>query len=265
MARAKKKARRQPEATQPKEQPQGIPAPRTIEPLVPMNARQAQYLRALAGSDQIVTLGPAGTGKTYVASYWAAEQLANGSIERIILSRPAVPAEEEHGFLPGTMGQKIAPWVVPFTEVMEKVLGTARFRSFMNTKVIDIVPLAYMRGRTFDNAVVIIDEAQNTTYNQMKMFLTRIGKNSTVIVNGDIKQSDLAQQSGLRIMLDIIRDQRRPVTVVEFTKADIVRSGVCAMWADAFEMYEEKNGYQDKQAPRHPVVHPGKGVVRSDG
>lgn len=210
-------------------------------PLIPLNAKQKSYLKALNKDDQIITLGLAGTGKTYIPSAWASDQLRDKKVERIVLSRPAVSVEEEHGFLPGNMGEKIAPWVRPFTDVMEKRLGTANFKKAMASKAIEVVPIAYMRGLTFDNAIVILDEAQNCTYKQLKMFLTRIGKNSKVIINGDIKQTDLTQESGLAIIIKMIKEQDIPVDIIEFTKEDIVRSGICALWADAFEKYEDAN------------------------
>lgn len=209
-------------------------------PLIPLNAKQKSYLKALNKDDQIITLGLAGTGKTYLPSAWSADQLRDKKVERIVLSRPAVSVEEEHGFLPGSMADKIAPWVRPFTDVMEKRLGTVNFKKAMASKAIEVVPIAYMRGLTFDNSIVILDEAQNCTYKQLKMFLTRVGKNSKVIINGDIKQTDLTQESGLAILVSMIKELNLPVDIIEFTKEDVVRSGICQLWADAFEYWESK-------------------------
>jgi phosphate starvation-inducible PhoH-like protein len=183
----------------------------------------------------VFTLGPAGTGKTYIAATLAADMLLDEKIERVVLSRPAVGVDEEHGFLPGDINKKIAPWVVPFTEVMQKRMGKDRYRQAMINGQIEIVPIAYMRGRTFDRALVFLDEAQNTTYSQIKMFLTRVGEGAKVIVNGDIRQTDLEGHSGLASVLDMIDKYDLPVPVIEFTNEDVVRSGICKMWAEAFD------------------------------
>ena len=211
----------------------------TKEPLKALTKRQGQYIKAVYTGEQVFTLGPAGTGKTYIAAMIAADMLADGKIEKIVLSRPAVGVDEEHGFLPGSIQQKIAPWIVPFTEVMQKRLGKDRFRQAMSNGEIEVVPIAYMRGRTFNNALVFLDEAQNTTYSQIKMFLTRIGENSKVIVNGDIRQTDLEGTSGLAAVLAMIESYQLPIPVVEFTNEDVVRSGICKLWTAAFEQFED--------------------------
>ena len=216
---------------EPKEEP-------NKEPLKALNRRQADYIKAITRGEQVFTLGPAGTGKTFIAATMAADMLLDGSIEKVVLTRPAVGVDEEHGFLPGDIGKKIAPWVVPFTEVMSKRMGKDRFRQAMSSGQIEIAPIAYMRGRTFDKALVFLDEAQNTTYSQIKMFLTRIGEGSKVIVNGDIRQTDLEGESGLASVLNIIRRYKVNVPVIEFTNEDVVRSGVCKLWAEAFETHE---------------------------
>lgn len=210
----------------------------TREPLKALNDRQRDYIKAIRHGSQVFTLGPAGTGKTYIAAVMAADMLLDGVVERVILSRPAVGVDEEHGFLPGDINRKIAPWVVPFTEVMQKRMGKDRFRQAMINGQIEIVPIAYMRGRTFDKALVFLDEAQNTTYSQIKMFLTRIGEEAKVIVNGDIRQTDLNGESGLSIALEIIGRHDLPVPVIEFTNEDVVRSGICKLWASAFDAHE---------------------------
>lgn len=232
MARASKRAKR--ERRQPREYQDRVKeVPR--EPLKALNPRQGDYIRAITKGDQVFTLGPAGTGKTYIAATLAADMLLDEKIEKVVLSRPAVGVDEEHGFLPGDINKKIAPWVVPFTEVMQKRMGKDRYRQAMINGQIEIVPIAYMRGRTFDNALVFLDEAQNTTYSQIKMFLTRVGEGAKVIVNGDIRQTDLEGESGLAIVLEMIRKYALPVPVVEFTNEDVVRSGICKLWAVAFE------------------------------
>lgn len=209
------------------------------EPLKALNKRQADYIRAIETGEQVFTLGPAGTGKTFIAATVACDLLLSGDIDKIILTRPAVGVDEEHGFLPGDIGKKIAPWVVPFTEVMQKRMGKDKFKRAMHDGQIEIAPIAYMRGRTFDKALIFLDEAQNTTYAQIKMFLTRIGEGSKVIVNGDIRQTDLEGESGLATVLKIINTLKLPVPVIEFTNEDVVRSGICKMWAEAFTKVED--------------------------
>lgn len=162
--------------------------PPFIKPLHPRTDRQAEYLEALRRADQVVVMGPAGTGKTYIASALAASLMLEGKIDRIILTRPNVPAGRSLGALPGTLEEKIAPWVIPFTDVIKEYMGYDRFNIAMKKKNIDVVPFEVMRGRTFDNAFVILDEAQNTTPEEMKMFLTRTGEDSTVVINGDISR-----------------------------------------------------------------------------
>lgn len=239
MAKASKKHRRQPRIIDKTRKAVEIPK---REPLKALNKRQAEYIKAITHGDQVFTLGPAGTGKTYIAAAIAADMLLDEKIEKVVLSRPAVGVDEEHGFLPGDIQRKIAPWVIPFTEVMQKRMGKDRYKQAMSNGQIEIVPIAYMRGRTFDKALVFLDEAQNTTYSQIKMFLTRIGEGAKVIVNGDIRQTDLEGQSGLAFALDVIQRHSLPVPIVEFTNEDVVRSGICKLWATAFEQYEGSLG-----------------------
>lgn len=238
MARASKRAKRE-RFSPAKQDRRPVEVPR--EPLKALNERQRDYIRAIRNGSQVFTLGPAGTGKTYIAATMAADMLLDGVVERVILSRPAVGVDEEHGFLPGDINKKIAPWVVPFTEVMQKRMGKEKYRQAMINGQIEIVPIAYMRGRTFDKALVFLDEAQNTTYSQIKMFLTRIGEEAKVIVNGDIRQTDLEGESGLSVVLEMIGKYDLPVPVVEFTNDDVVRSGICKLWAVAFEDRDKKS------------------------
>lgn len=214
------------------------PPVHTPEPLVPLNAKQRRYMNALSNSEQVFTLGPAGTGKTYIAAASAADKFRNGQISKIILTRPAVGVDEEHGFLPGGLKDKLAPWLVPFTEVLERRLGKVAYQNAVLKGHIEIVPLAFMRGRTFSDAFVLLDEAQNCTLRQLKMVLTRIGERCTLVVNGDISQTDLGSDSGLSTVLDMISRQRLDIPIIEFTPEDVVRSGVCALWTEAFRKYE---------------------------
>lgn len=197
--------------------------------------RQLQYIEALEDSDQVIVTGSAGTGKTYIAASWAAKLFLENKIKKIILTRPNVASGRSLGFFPGTMEEKMAPWVIPFTDVIAQHLGTAAYEIAVKRRNIEIVPFEVMRGRTFDDSFVILDEGQNTTPTEMKMFLTRIGERTQVVINGDIKQTDLKSTSGLKTILDMAISQRLPVPHVEFTVDDIVRSGICGMWVRAFD------------------------------
>jgi phosphate starvation-inducible PhoH-like protein len=208
---------------------------RSLAPLQPMNDRQDAYLRALATREQVVVMGPAGTGKTFIAATHAADRLRQRRVSRVIITRPNVPAGRSLGFFPGTLEEKIAPWVAPLTEAMKERMGAGAFEIALKRGDIEIVPFEVMRGRSFKDCLVILDEAQNTTTAEMKMFLTRIGDDCQVIINGDISQTDLKESSGLRTMLDLITMHDMPVPIIEFSLDDIVRSGICAMWVKAFE------------------------------
>lgn len=206
-----------------------------FKPLAALNDKQAYYLECLRMYKQTVVMGCAGTGKTYLAAANAANKLKAGHVDKIVLTRPNVPAGRGLGFLPGSLEEKIGPWVIPFTDVIKEYLGVAPFEIAMRNGSIDIVPFEIMRGRTFNNSFIILDEAQNTTPSEIKMFLTRIGEDSQVVINGDINQSDLKAHSGLATIVEMIKRQQLPIPVVEFTIDDIVRSDICAMWIKAFD------------------------------
>jgi len=208
---------------------------RILSPIQPLTDRQAEYLDALASSSQVIVLGPAGTGKTYIAGTRAADQLRQRRISKVVITRPNVPSGRSLGFFPGTLEEKIAPWVAPLTEAMKERMGQAAFEIALKTGDIEIVPFEVMRGRTFKDCLVILDEAQNTTTAEIKMFLTRIGDDCQVIINGDVSQTDLRETSGLRTVMHLIKSRMMPIPVVEFTRDDIVRSGICAEWVKAFE------------------------------
>lgn len=204
------------------------------EPLKPRNERQKLYANSILHNTITFGLGPAGTGKTFVAASIAAEQFAEDKIERIIVTRPAVEAGESLGYLPGELGDKIDPYFVPVREVLQRVLGPGRFTYAYEHDKIQFVPLAYMRGRTFTDAIVILDEAQNTTPAQMKMFLTRLGERSRLIVNGDLLQSDIQGLNGLRDAKE--RLQGIPgIGWVTFRREDVVRHGLVRVIAEAYE------------------------------
>ncbi len=207
---------------------------RILPPIKALNPTQADYLTALRKSPQVIVLGPAGTGKTWIAATHAADLYRNRSIDKIILTRPNVPCGRSLGFFPGSLEDKFAPWAQPVAEAIKERIGKAAYDIALKNGGIELVPFEVMRGRSWKNAFVLLDEAQNCTAAEIKTFLTRIGDDCTVVVNGDVSQCDLALDSGLRVLIGMIAAQSLPVPVIEFTRADIVRSGLCAMWVNAF-------------------------------
>jgi phosphate starvation-inducible PhoH-like protein len=210
-------------------------AERQLPPLKALNPMQAEYIDALRASPQVVVMGPAGTGKTWVAATYAADLLRNRRISRIVLTRPNVPIGRSLGFFPGTLEDKFGPWAAPVVEAIRDRIGKAAFEIALKRGDIEMVPFEVMRGRSWKDAFVLLDEAQNTTPQEIKTFLTRIGEGCTVVINGDISQCDLPDASGLKTVLGLIRSKGLPVPVIEFTRDDIVRSGLCAMWVKAFD------------------------------
>lgn len=200
------------------------------------NFGQRQYVNAIKHNDITFGIGPAGTGKTYLAVAMAVAALKRGDVERIILTRPAVEAGESLGFLPGDLQEKIDPYLRPIYDALNDIFGADHTQRLMERGVIEIAPLAYMRGRTLDGAFVILDEAQNTTNAQMKMFLTRLGFGSKMVVNGDISQIDLPHgtRSGLVSAKRILKDIKS-IKFVQFTAEDIVRHPVVARIINAYE------------------------------
>lgn len=207
---------------------------RDDSPLQPQTDAQATYIRAITGSVLTFGMGPAGTGKTFIAASLAAEKLIQREVDRIIITRPAVEAGEELGFLPGELHEKFAPYRAPVRQVLERRLGRGAVEMFLKNEKIVILPLAHMRGWTFENAFVLLDEAQNTTPTQMKLFLTRIGEGSCIVVDGDATQRDVPGPCGLLDGLRRVKDLDK-VSVVCFTKADVVRSGLTQQIVEAYE------------------------------
>lgn len=201
---------------------------------------QAEYVRQARENDIVFAVGPAGTGKTYLAVALAVASLKAKEVERIVLTRPAVETGESLGFLPGDMREKIDPYLRPLYDALHDMVSHKELVRFMETGVIEIVPLAFMRGRTLNNAFVILDEAQNTTPIQMKMFLTRLGANSKAIVTGDVTQSDLPRgtTSGLREVQDILSGIEG-ISFVYFTKQDVVRHRLVRDIIDAYEAFDD--------------------------
>ena len=210
-------------------------AERELPAIKALNASQAQYLDALRTSPQVVVLGPAGTGKTWMAATYAADLLRHRQIDKIVLTRPNVPCGPSLGYFPGTLEDKFAPWAAPVAEAIKERIGKAAYDIALKRGDIELVPFEVMRGRSWKNAFVLLDEAQNTTTSEIKTFLTRVGEDCIVVINGDVNQCDLDEASGLRIVLNMIKSQMLAVPVIEFTRDDIVRSGICAMWVRAFE------------------------------
>lgn len=208
----------------------------TGRPIAPRNANQVKMVESFATNDLTFALGPAGTGKTYIAIALAVAALKNKACKRIILSRPAVEAGEKLGFLPGDMKDKIDPYLRPLYDALEDMLPQVKLKEYMETDTIQIAPLAFMRGRTLNDAVIILDEAQNTTIPQMKMFLTRLGVSSKMIVTGDATQIDLPRQvrSGLLHALGLLRHVKG-IGVIEYGRKDIVRHPLVQRIVDAYE------------------------------
>ncbi len=200
---------------------------------------QQRYLHAIATHDVNFGIGPAGTGKTYLAVASAVEALESNRVQRLILTRPAVEAGERLGFLPGDLSQKIDPYLRPLFDALYEMLGFERVAKLIERSVIEIAPLAFMRGRTLNDAFIILDEAQNTTVEQMKMFLTRIGFGSTAVVTGDVTQVDLPRQqgSGLRQVIEILRAVEG-VSFTFFTSKDVVRHPLVRKIVSAYEAHE---------------------------
>lgn len=208
---------------------------RSPPPIRPLNPTQSDYLDALKTSPQVVVLGPAGTGKTWIAATFAADLYRQRRIDKIILTRPNVPCGRSLGYFPGTMEEKFAPWAEPVIQAIKERMGAGAYDIALKNGDIELVPFEVMRGRSWKSAFILLDEAQNATPAEMKTFLTRIGEDSTIVINGDVSQCDLREASGLRTIIHLIKSQMLPVPVIEFTLNDIVRSGICEMWVRAFE------------------------------
>ncbi len=209
--------------------------------IYPRSATQAQYIQEMMKNELVFGLGPAGTGKTYLAVALAVSMMLEGKIDKIILSRPAVEAGENLGFLPGDLKEKVDPYLRPLYDALYEMLPAEQVDKKIAIGEIEIAPLAFMRGRTLTNAFVILDEAQNTTPMQMKMFLTRLGENSRMVVNGDLSQVDLPRGviSGLRDALDTLKETQG-ISSVRFSATDVVRHGLVAKIVKAYEERSQK-------------------------
>lgn len=214
------------------------------KPIQARNPNQQKLVKAFQENDLTFALGPAGTGKTYIAIALAVRALKNRQARKLILTRPAVEAGEKLGFLPGDMKEKIDPYLQPLYDALEDMLPAVKLKEYMETGVISIAPLAFMRGRTLNDAIIILDEAQNTTRHQIKMFLTRLGMNAKMIITGDVTQIDLpgTHQSGLIHALNVLRNVKG-IGKIEFSKKDIVRHPLVQQIVEA---YEKENNQQQE-------------------
>lgn len=216
------------------------------KPVKPKTSGQKQYVDEIRSRMIVFGLGPAGTGKTYLAMAMAITAFKRNEVGRIILTRPAIEAGEKLGFLPGDLQSKVDPYLRPLYDALYEIMGAESFQKNMEKGLIEVAPLAYMRGRTLDNAFIILDEAQNTTPAQMKMFLTRIGFGSKVVVTGDASQKDLAKDaaSGLDVAAQVLRSIE-DISFCRLTSKDVVRHPLVQKIVKAYESYESKESYRD--------------------
>jgi len=230
------------------------------KPIRPKTLGQKEYVELIRNKMIVFGIGPAGTGKTYLAMAAAINAFKNDEVSRIILTRPAIEAGEKLGFLPGDLQSKVDPYLRPLYDALFQIMGAESFHKNMEKGLIEVAPLAYMRGRTLDNAFIILDEAQNTTPAQMKMFLTRIGFGSKVVITGDLTQKDLpsGQTSGLDIALNVLK-KIDDIGIAKLTSLDVVRHPLVQKIVNAYEQYEKKSARtgvkkqaaSDKRSGRH--------------
>lgn len=237
----------------------------TGKPICARSENQQRLVKAYENNDMLFAIGPAGSGKTYTSIALAVRALKNKEIRKIILSRPAVEAGEKLGFLPGDMKDKIDPYLQPLYDALQDMLPAAKLQEMIEQNVIQIAPLAFMRGRTLNDAVVILDEAQNTTPAQLKMFLTRMGMNTKMIVTGDITQIDLppSQRSGLVESLKILKGIKG-IAIIEMTQKDIVRHKLVTRIVEAYARHDKQVATAVKKTKNEPeeetIFHPMSGL-----
>ena len=202
--------------------------------LTPRTPKQKDLLDALKSTSQVFVLGPAGTGKTYVTATYAADLYTLKEIDKVVITRPHIAVGKDIGFLPGTLEEKTYPWALPVLDVLQRHWGKGMLETAIKNGNVEMAPLALMRGRSFENAFIIVDETQNITTHELKMLLTRVGEGSTIVLNGDVQQSDLKEADGLSKVIHLAKKHMLPVPVIEFGLEDIVRSDICAQWVKVF-------------------------------
>ena len=219
----------------------------------PKTLGQKEYVDAIRNKMIVFGVGPAGTGKTYLAMAMAIQAFKDGAVNRIILTRPAIEAGEKLGFLPGDLQSKIDPYLRPLYDALYQIMGPESYMHNQEKGLIEVAPLAYMRGRTLDNAFIILDEAQNTTAAQMKMFLTRIGFGSKAVITGDRTQKDLAPDavSGLDVALKVLAGIE-DIALCNLTNQDVVRHPLVQKIVEAYDVYEKKNAHKQDKARPYP-------------
>ena len=229
------------------------------KPIVARSENQQKLVKAFADNDLVFATGPAGTGKTFVAIALAVKALKNKEIRKIILSRPAVEAGEKLGFLPGEMKDKLDPYLQPLYDALQDMIPGAKLKEYMENNVIQIAPLAFMRGRTLNDAVIILDEAQNTTTHQIKMFLTRLGMNAKMVITGDVTQIDLpaTTTSGLVQAMHILKGVKG-IGKVEFEKKDIVRHKLVQRIVEAYDKYDSKQKAENIDKKKEKTIQTSK-------
>ena len=225
--------------------------------VAPRSFKQQLYLQAMIDYDIVISIGPAGTGKTYLAVAMAAAFLNEKRVRRIVLARPAVEAGEKLGFLPGDLAEKVNPYLRPLHDALHDIIGYEKVSRMMERGIIEVAPIAFMRGRTLNDSFIILDEAQNTTPEQMKMFLTRIGFNSKAVVNGDITQIDLPQgrMSGLREAQEVLSDISG-IKFFRFDKSDVVRHSLVQQIVSAYDRFDETRREAEARAESRPEGRP---------
>lgn len=238
--------------------------PRKVNPNQPdqiqaQTDNQAKLIKAINSSEQVVVLGPAGTGKSFITAGMAADWYAKNSRNRIIITRPMVPVGEDFGYLPGTLEEKTMPWAMPVLDIIQQRVGAGKLECDLGKTVL-IEPLQLMRGRTFDDAWIIADECQNLTVEQAKMLVTRVGVNAKLLINGDLKQKDIDESSGLQWIINSVRNNNLPVPIVEFEIDDCQRSGICRMWLEVMDKETEvpvqKPVHKPEPKPKEPEWEP---------
>lgn len=218
---------------------------KSVQLPTPKTEAQKLLITSIKSKPMVIASGPAGTGKSFLTSSLAADYLKRGIVKKVIVTRPTVPTGRSIGFFPGSLEEKMEPWCKPILGTLEESLGKGAYESQIKNGNIEIVPFETIRGRSFEDCFVILDEAQNCTIEEIKAFVTRQGENSTTVINGDVTQSDIGGvNNGLSKIIGLVRNSKslsKFVSVINFTCDDIVRSGMCQLWVEAFEGIEREN------------------------